>query len=130
MSALCNSVQMGDLVRVADGFTSITVMPDELPHLHLTNNGLNAPDPRDRTLAHPASTGARVTMEFITDIQVLPNREVHACYDIAGNGSWRECMGIPNLTHTTQRPEGDGTVYHYRLSHWIAASSVMRFVQQ
>jgi hypothetical protein len=128
MSALCNSVRMEDLAPVADGFTSITVMPDELPRL--TNNGLNAPDPHDPTLAHRVSTGARVTMEFITEIQVLPNREVRACYDIAGDGTWRECMGIPNLTHTTPRPEGDGTVYHYRLSHWIAAPCVMHFVQQ
>jgi hypothetical protein len=119
---------MGDLVSVADGFTSITVMPDELPRL--TTNGLNPQTPHDRTLAHRVSTGARVTMEFITDTQVQPNREIRVCYDIAGNGTWRECMGIPNLTHTTQRAEGDGAVYHYRLSHWIAAPSVMHFVQR
>ena len=128
MSTLRDSVRMGDLIRVADGFTSITVMPDELPRV--TSSGLNAPTPHDRTLARHDSTGARVTMEFISETQVQPDREVHACYDIAGDGTWRECTGIPSLTHTTQRAEGDGTVYHYRLSHWIAAPSVMHFVQQ
>ncbi len=128
MNAMRNSVRMEDLLRVADGFTSITVMPDELPRL--TSNGFDAPAPHDRTLAHRASTGARVTVEFITEFQVQPNRQVRACYDIAGDGTWRECKGIPDLTHTTQRPEGDGAVYHYRLSHWIAAPSVMHFVQQ
>jgi hypothetical protein len=125
MNTMRDSVRMGDLVRVADGFTSISVMPDEIPRL--THNGLEAP--RDRTFTHRASTGARVTMEFITRSRVQPNRAVRACYDIAKNGTWRECLGIPHLTHTTPRPDG-GDLYHYRLSHWIAASSLMHFVQQ
>jgi hypothetical protein len=127
MNRMRDSVRTGDQVRVADGFTSISVMPDEIPHF--THNGLEAPGQRDRTLAHRVSTGARVTMEFITRTRVQPNREVRACYDIAQNGTWRECLGIPDLTHTTARPEG-GDLYHYRLSHWIAATSLMHFVQR
>jgi hypothetical protein len=125
---MCDSVRMGDLIRVAEGFTSITVMPDDIPRF--ANNGLNALTPPDRPPAHRTSTGARVTVEFTTETRVQPDREVRACYDIAKNGTWRECMGIPDLTHTTPRPEGDGDVFHYRLSHWIAAPSVMQFVQR
>ncbi|MDB6090755.1 MAG: hypothetical protein JWN85_3539 [Gammaproteobacteria bacterium] len=128
MSTLCDSVRTPEFVRVTDGFTSISVMPDEIPRL--TANGLHALTPLDRAFPHRLSTGARVTVEFITNTQVQPDREVRACYDIAGDGTFRECMGIPNLTHTTPGPHGNGAVYHYRLTHWIAPQAVMHFVQR
>jgi hypothetical protein len=49
-------------------------------------------------------------------------------YDIAENGGPREIVGVPQLTHTTARQGRPGRSYHYRVSHWIAAASVMRFI--
>jgi hypothetical protein len=45
-------------------------------------------------------TGVRVTLEFVTAAQLPTGGEVHICYDIAQNGDWRDCTGVPTLTHT------------------------------
>jgi hypothetical protein len=116
-----------DGARVTGGVTSIEVMPDQISSLG--TNGMTASMPFVRTLDRRASTGARVTVEFVTDTPLPPHCEVRVCYDIAENGGWRECIGIPDFTHTTLRPGCDTAAHHYRLSYWIAPPYVMCFVQ-
>jgi hypothetical protein len=98
---------------VTEGFTSITVAPDEtrIPYV-------NGRDP----------TGARVTLEFSRHTPLPPDMNVRVHFDIAENGDRREIRGIPKLTHTTTARGHASAAYHYRLSHWIPALSVMRFV--
>jgi hypothetical protein len=72
------------------------------------------------------STGARVTVEFTLRTPIPPNCIVAVSYDLAGNGSWRECRGMPSHTHSTALSEGVGVTHHYRLAQWIAAAHVMR----
>jgi hypothetical protein len=113
------------VIRVRDGLKNVTVEAQEIP-------GLGAPG---RAAALPggtangtrACTGARVIVEFALHIPISPNCMVAVSYDLAGDGSWRECCGIPSHTHSTALPGGLGFIYHYRLSRWIAAAHVMRF---
>jgi hypothetical protein len=113
------------VVDVTDGVTSIEVSPDEIP---IRVNGFAGTVPQERLSAHRPATGARVTVEFVRSAPVPPNSPVRVYYDIAENGGLREIVGIPQLTHTTARQGRPGHSYHYRLSHWIAAPSVMRFI--
>jgi hypothetical protein len=69
-----------------------------------------------------------VTVEFGRPTPILPNSEVRLYYDIAENGGQRVIVGVPLLTHTTVRQGHPGLAYRYRLSHWIAAPSVMWFI--
>jgi hypothetical protein len=107
----------------AEGITSIQVAPDEIPfRLSLAGTTLRG----HLAARHP--TGARVTVEFVRSAPVCLNSDVRLYYDIAENGGLREILGVPQLTHVTARQARPGLSYHYRLSHWIAAPSVMRFI--
>jgi len=115
-----------EMTDVTDGVTSIEVAPDEIPFswLNVASTTL-----RGRPAArHP--TGARVTVEFARSASICVNTCVRVHYDIAENDEVREIVGIPRLTHTTVRQDCRGLWYHYRLSHWIAAPLVMRFIRR
>lgn len=114
------------MIDIADGITSIEVGPDEIPHLvanALVNSASHEHPPAFR---HP--TGARVTVEFSRSTPIPPNSEVRLYYDIAENDGLRVIVGVPLLIHTTVRPGWSGLVYRYRLSPWIAATSVLWFI--
>jgi hypothetical protein len=114
-----------DVVEVTDGITSIEVTPEEIP---FRGNGFAGAVQQERLSDHRHATGARVTVEFSSSAPSPPNSPVRVYYDIAENGGLREIEGIPQLTHTTVRQGRPGRSYHYRLSHWIVAPSVMQFV--
>lgn len=71
---------------------------------------------------------ARDALPYIFDLFIPPKSEVRLYYDIAENGGLRVIVGVPLLTHTTVRQGCRGLAYCYRLSHWIAATSVMWFI--
>jgi hypothetical protein len=106
-------------------FTSIEVAADGFPHFD--KNGYVATS-RERSAPRRASTGARVTVRFSRRAPLPADTDIRVRYDIAENGGLRGILGIPQLTHTTSHP-GEGAAYHYRLSHWIPAPSVMQFVK-
>ena len=81
-------------------------MSDKITRLTTTNNGGRTP-------------GARVTLDFCSSLPLTPGQAVRLRYDLAGDGHFRDCAGIAQLTHTVARP-GQLVVFHYRLSHWIA----------
>lgn len=114
------------MIDIADGITSIEVGPDEIPHLF--ENALGNSASQERPLAFRHATGARVTVKFSRPAPIPPNSEVRLYYDIAENGGLRLIVGVPLLTHTTVRQGRPGLAYRYRLSHWIAAPSVMCFI--
>jgi hypothetical protein len=108
------------LTQITTGFTSITVMPSEI-----VPNGMGGQQSGSSvqvTRKNGGSTGARVTLEFTRAERLPPGREIRVRYDIAENGTCREFIGTPQLTHTTVL--FDAFLYHYRISHWIAARSV------
>ena len=113
------------MLDVTDGLTGIAVTPDDLC---LNRNGFdNAPShERSSKCRHPS--GARVTVEFSTSTPLAPDGEVRLRYDFAENGRLREIVGTPGFTHTTTPQGQSGPTYHYRMSHWITASSLMRFI--
>ena len=74
-------------------------------------------------------SGARVTVEFSVPAPIPTNCEVAVAYDLADDGRWRECRGIPAYTHCTLDRSGSGTMHHYRLSQWIAPALVMHFAR-
>lgn len=113
------------MIDVIDGFTRIEVASDGFPHFDLNGYVTTA---REHSAARRASTGARVTVAFSRRAPLPPNTDIRVRYDIAENGGLREILGIPQLTHTTAHHDA-GAAYHYRLSHWIPAPSVMQFVQ-
>lgn len=113
------------MINVIAGFTSIDVAADGFPHFD--KNGYVATS-RERSAQRRASTGARVTVSFSRRAPLPSDSDIRVHYDIAENGGVREILGVPQLTHTTPH-HGDGTAYHYRLSHWIPAPSVMQFVK-
>ena len=114
------------MIDVTDGFTGIVVTPDEIPYLNRTDFENTSPQARSSWCRQPS--GARVTVEFSRSAPLSPNGEVRLCYDFEESGRLREIVGTPRLTHTTA-PQGQRDLtYHYRLSHWITASSIMRFL--
>jgi hypothetical protein len=80
-------------------------MSDKITRL-TTNDGRRVP-------------GARVTLDFCSSLPLPPDVAVRLRYDLAGDGHFRDCAGIAQLTHTVAR-RGQLVVFHYRLSHWIA----------
>jgi hypothetical protein len=112
------------VVDVTDGVTSIAVSPDKIPWV----NGFTGTVQQEASSDQRPATGARVTVEFARSAPIAPNSHVRVYYDIAENGGLREIVGIPQLTHTTASQGRPSRWYHYRLSHWIAAPSVMRFI--
>jgi hypothetical protein len=114
------------MIDITEGFTGIAVAPNEIQNAGAVAwAGMSH---RERTSAHRADTGARVTLEFVRPTPIPTDHEVRVRYDIAENGELREFLGVPRLTHTTS-PSGDCVRYHYRVSHWIPAPSVMQFVR-
>lgn len=113
------------MIDVGDGFTSIEVTANWFPNFNA--NGY-VPMRREHARQQRASTGARVTVTFSRRAPLPPNTDIRVRYDIADNGDVREVVGIPGFTHSSAE-YGQRPAYHYRLSHWIPALSVMRFVQ-
>jgi hypothetical protein len=113
------------MIDVSDGFTSIEVTANWFPNFNATGY---VPMRSKHARHQRASTGARVTVMFTRRAPLAPNTDVRVRYDIAENGDLREIVGIPRFTHTNAG-YGERPAYHYRLSHWIPALSVMRFVQ-
>ena len=113
------------MIDVTDGVTSIEVTPDSIP---FRVNGFASTTLQERLAERRHATGARVTVEFARSAPFSPNSDVRVYYDIAENGELREILGVPQLTHTTARQGRLDPSYHYRLSHWIAAPSVMRVI--
>lgn len=118
----CSSVN--HLIRVREGLKNVSVEAQEIPGLGAP--GLAAALPGGTANGTRTCTGARVIVEFSLRTPIAPNCRVAVSYDLAGDGSWRECCGIPSHTHNTAAPGGLGVTYHYRLSQWIAAAHVMR----
>ena len=114
------------MLRVTHGLTSVTVLPEEIGTLWILGRlpEAGSADPRNR-----APTGARVIVEFAVNTVIPARTEVAVPYDLAGNGGWRECRGIPQYAYRTALADGQGATHHYRLSQWIAAGQVMHFVQ-
>lgn len=114
------------MIDVTDDFTGIAVAPDEI--LYLNKSGFENTPPQECSSGCRQPSGARVTVEFSRSTPLSPNGEVCLCYDFEECGRLREIVGTPRLTHTTN-PQGQrGPRYHYRISHWIKASSVMRYI--
>lgn len=114
------------MIDVIDGFTRIAVTPDEIPYLDKAGLG----NTRSRAFSSGCRqpSGARVTAEFSRSAPLSPSGEIRLCYDFEGNGRLREVVGTPRLTHTTAPQSQRDPTYHYRISHWITASSIMRFL--
>ena len=108
--------------------TGITVLPEEVPSL-VTWVPAAAEASRAGRQSR-ASSGARVTVEFTARTPIPANSEVAVAYDLAINGRWRKCRGIPSFTHSTAHRGSHGTTYYYRLSQWIAAAHVMLFTRE
>lgn len=115
-----------EVIDVSEGFTSIEVAPDGVPYVDM--DGYVSPTPRECSANRRNPTGARVTIAFSTRARLPQNTDIRVYFDIAENGGLREILCRPNLTHTTGR-QNESASYHYRLSHWIPAPSVMKFVQ-
>lgn len=114
------------MIDVTDGFTGIAVTPDEI--LYLNTSGFENTPSQERSSKCRHPSGARVTVEFCRATPLSPDGEVRLYYDFAENGRLREIVGTPRLTHTTTPLDQSRPTYHYRMSHWITASSLMLFV--
>ena len=109
------------MIEITDGFTSISAGADSLEDLmHAC-----AP-PSAATRASRRPTGARVTVEFYRTSSLSPTQAVTVRNDFAADGNVRELAGVPKPIRTAVR-QGRAVCYHYRLSHWIAASALMDF---
>ena len=106
------------MIEITDGFTSISAGADSIEVLERY-----APPP-GVAYAPRRPTGARVTVEFRRTSSLLPTQAVTVRYDFAADGNVRQLTGIPSHIRTVVR-QGRAVVYHYRMSHWIAASALM-----
>jgi hypothetical protein len=113
------------LVLTAPGTFSITVSAQDISRARTA--GGSGSRSNVRAAGGRAATGARVTVEFFVAAPLPRDCEVHLLYDFAGNDTWRECVGFPHLSHTKQKLS---STYHYRVSHWISAEDIERFVQR
>ena len=109
------------MIEITDGFTRIGAGADSLEDLMHAD----AP-PSAATRASRRPTGARVTVEFYRTSSLSPTKAVTVRYDFAADGNVRELAGVPKPIRTAVR-QGRAVCYHYRLSHWIAASALMDF---
>ena len=84
------------MLRVTHGLTNVIVVPEEIGTLWILGRlpEAGSADPRNR-----AATGARVIVEFVVNTVIPARTEVAVLYDLAGNGSWRECCGIPQYAY-------------------------------
>lgn len=110
------------MIDVTEGLTSIEVAANKFPDFNLNGYLTTA---RGLWAKRSESTGARVTVAFSRREPLPPDTDIRVLYDIAQNGGVRQLCGTPQLTHTTAR---ESVAYHYRLSQWIPAPAVMRFV--
>ena len=101
------------MIEISERITRITTSSDHISPLwpavtgqSQVGNGAHTP------------TGIRVTLEFNRSVPLLPGETVRCRYDLAGDGRFRECVGIAQPTHTVAR-RGHVVVFHYRLSHWL-----------
>lgn len=109
------------MIEITDGLTSISAAADRmevLEHAYAAPAGF--------ACAQRSPTGARVTVEFQRTSSLAPTQAVTVRYDFAADGNIRELTGIPKPIRTVVR-QGRAVVYHYRLSHWIAASALLDF---
>jgi hypothetical protein len=109
------------MIEITDGFTSISAGTDSIEGLEHAY----APLPGAGYAAR-RPTGARVMVEFRRTSSLSPTQAVMVRYDFAADGTVRRFSGIPQHTRTVVR-RGRAVLYHYRLSHWIAASELMDF---
>ena len=109
------------MIEIADGFTSISAGADSLEDVMHAD----AP-PSAATRASRRPTGARVTVEFYRTSSLSPTQAVTVRNDFAADGNVLELAGVPKPIRTAVR-QGRAVCYHYRLSHWIAASALMDF---
>lgn len=109
------------MIEITDGFTRIGAGADSLEDLMHAD----AP-PSAATRASRRPTGARVTVEFYRTSSLSPTQAVTVRNDFAADGNVRELAGVPKPIRTAVR-QGRAVCYHYRLSHWIAASALMDF---
>jgi len=109
------------MIEITDGFTSISTGADSIE----VPEHAQAPPP-GAGCAPRRPTGARVTVEFRRASSLSPMQAVTVRYDFAADGNVRQFTGVPKHTRTVVR-QGRAVLYHYRLSHWIAASDVMDF---
>jgi hypothetical protein len=100
------------MIEIADGFTRISAGSDLI----------SPPLARGA----PRTTGARITVDFSREAALAPGQIVRARYDFADNGQLRAVTGPALPTHTVVR-SGRAVVFHYRISHWIDAATLMRF---
>jgi hypothetical protein len=108
------------MIEITDGFTSNGAGADSIEVLERY-----APPP-GLAYAPRRPTGARVTVEFRRTSSLLPTQAVTVRYDFAADGNVRQLTGIPRHIRTVVR-QGRAVVYHYRMSHWIAASALMDY---
>ena len=113
-----------ELTCIADDTSRITALAQDLPCLAVSGGALARS--QSRVANRRAATGARVTLEFFVSAPFPKDRGVRLLYDFADNGTWRACSGVPQLTHI--KPDTVPATYHYRMSHWIAAEDIKRFV--
>ena len=109
------------MIEITDGFTSISAGADSIEYLVQTDAPTSAETPAARR-----PTGARVTVDFYRTSSLSPTQAVTVRYDFAADGNERELAGMPKPIRTVLR-HGRAVCYHYRLSHWIAASALMDF---
>jgi hypothetical protein len=107
------------MIEISDGFTSISAGSDGIGNLE---QAYSSPSAAARAPRRP--TGARVTVEFSRTSSLSPRQAVTVRYDFTSDGNVRELIGIPKPIRTEVR-HGRAVRYHYRLSHWIAASELM-----
>ena len=106
------------MIEITEGFTSITAGADSIAPPPW-------PDPGDsRPPGRRAPTGVRVTLEFSRAAALPPNQPVTVRYQFGDGGIWREVVGIAKATYVDVC-WGRAVVYHYRLSHWIAAAELI-----
>ena len=109
------------MIEITDGFTSISAGAD---NMEVLQQGYATP--RGTAVARRRPTGARVIVEFRRTSSLSPTQAVNVRYDFAADGNVRQLTGIPKHTRTVVR-RGRAVLYHYRMSHWIAASALMDF---
>ena len=107
------------MIEITDGFTSISAGADRIENLEQAYAL-----PSAAAAAPRRPTGARVTVEFSRTSSLSPTQVVTVRYDFAADGNVRELTGIPKAIRTVVQ-HGHAVRYHYRLSHWIAASALM-----
>ena len=105
------------MIDITNGFTSITAGADSI----------SAPFWRDTadsgTPRRHDPTGVRVTLEFSRDSALPPDQPVRVRYEFGSDGFLREVVGVAVPTHSVVR-WNRAVVYHYRLTHWIAAGNL------